>query len=614
MAIPIPEISETPLGGTGAQRAQQLREAGFTPRNPNVSAPGMSREAQAWRDSLRTPTAPTATTAPSSTPYRIARNVGGALSEGLRDGVSLRGLGTAAVLGAGVDQGMRALNGTATPTDNYQRRFGLTDQQRESLGDVAVRLPGVLSDVAADVADVPLSGVNLVRKAFGAAPLPTFGEILRKNDLPPANQVYQLPPQGVQSVVDRLGPDYSNEGRNYPTPSVAPSLRPPDLSGHIIRNGNNYSGSNIKFGEDILDKNGKLVNGGDPNNPKGFGVTSLDTSAGYRADLAELGRLRAEAAERAAGFAANQPGGGLMGFSPRTLVDDVVARHGQSGGGGSSSPRLRERIAMAELAERRAANQAATAATLRGQDVSAATAREGNAERRYATDVGASTARYGHDLDYREKIDARLMDLAAKQQLRDSISAAASAGRGSMRNAAAVAAAHGLPSEPFVALDRLDSDNTAARAKALDKAVEAQSVDPVTGKVSEGQLALNRSAVKKTIRGLDGMSPEQLAAVEPEVNSVAKLRNGFNALRRTSLTQRLGLSNAPVESDELPDLTGYTPKRLGKTANWDPTIDAKQGDWELSHPSKPSLYLPGSVTSFDADMLAKYRGLRLPPN
>lgn len=404
-------------------------------------------------------------------------------------------------------------------------------------------------------------------------------------------------------------PAYSNEGRNYPTATAASELRAPNLDGKIVRDGNSYSGSNIKFGTDIVDPKGNLVNGGDPNKPKGFGVTSFDSSADYQADLRALGRLRAERAEREAGFAANQPGGGLSGISARTLVDDVVAKGTASplekAMRDDPSPRRRAQAAqlMATLSQRDREAQMGNAVTLRGQDIGASTAMRGQ-------DIGAGTARRGQDMDYAEKIDARMMDLMARRQLRDAVGQAFMLSKGNPRAAAAYLAANGLDPDNALKMAKYDDERLAAGDKQLDRTVAAQSVDPATGKVVEGAVATNRVAAKKAL-GTDRATPEQVAAAEPRITSTLKLLNNFNATRDNGFLQALGLEKPSPAYSALPDLRG---RSLAETGWFDGAVTpgASAGDFKLTKPGEKPIYLRrDDLDESDLDFL-RQNGLRLP--
>lgn len=103
-------------------------------------------------------------------------------------------------------------------------------------------------------------------------------------------QAAQGAPEATSAAVAPTGEvpqaDYSNEGNNNRTPFRTPN------DGEIVRNGNAYSGTGpIKFGADIVNKDGSLRTGG-------FGVSSLDTSEGLRQDQLELQRNAAARAEQ----------------------------------------------------------------------------------------------------------------------------------------------------------------------------------------------------------------------------------------------------------------------------------------------------------------------------
>lgn len=184
---------------------------------------------------------------------------------------------------------------------------------------------------------------------------------------------------------------YSNEHRREAT------TPPFDPAGKIIKTVGkdgkvSYGGADIKFGADIYTPDGKLVNGGDPNNPKGFGVTSLDSSEGLRQDKMELQRLQGERAEREAGFAGNQPGGGLGGISGATMSSSL--RDTTESGRGTTISDL--------IAQKRALKQDTINAQREGNAMQAATMRANNQAtveaQRYSADLGARTARENNQM------------------------------------------------------------------------------------------------------------------------------------------------------------------------------------------------------------------------
>ena len=174
----------------------------------------------------------------------------------------------------------------------------------------------------------------------------------------------------------------------------------PNPEGTITRDGNSYSGKNIAFGADIKAPGGKTLNRGT--------VTSLDMSEGHRQNLLELDRNAAESAQREAGFAANQPGGGLSGIAGRTINDKPPA--GIDMPAGLKSPRrvaefmiqreaLKQRAAESQMRDigdtNRASMQAST--SRRGQDLSAGLQREGYGVQREGFSNQRSIAELNND-------------------------------------------------------------------------------------------------------------------------------------------------------------------------------------------------------------------------
>lgn len=240
------------------------------------------------------------------------------------------------------------------------------------------------------------------------------------------------PVDRVQAPAALPAASYSNEGRNYPTRTGAPDPGPlmgpatpaqpisAQPENNIVRDGNSYSGKDIKFGANIINPDATLRKGGT--------VTSLDMSAGAEMDRRMLATLRAERAEREAGFAVNQPGGGLSGFGGNTLGGNALRAKMDEGGGMPAGLSARQQAAwknaQADRAQRATEAAAANAradqglriaemsdaTTRRGQDMAAGTARnqtaaqmaasadrakreQANSDRQYELDV----ARFGSD-------------------------------------------------------------------------------------------------------------------------------------------------------------------------------------------------------------------------
>lgn len=245
-------------------------------------------------------------------------------------------------------------------------------------------------------------GIKAAQTALTALPIAARGVRAAQTAVPATVAAAQgfaggdanFPGRPTAPAAQAVGPNqasYSNEGNNYSTPEKVQTLRPPpfDPAGKIIKTVGadgkvSYSGDNVKFGGDIYSPDGKVVNGGDPKNPKGFGVTSLDTSEGHRQNLLELQRLQSERAQREAGFAGNQPGGGLAGFGGGTLssgLRDKVNREATPDMSGMSNrqraqmmmndrqlAQAREMAQMQDATQRYGTDTSAKA-TMRGQDM-----------------------------------------------------------------------------------------------------------------------------------------------------------------------------------------------------------------------------------------------------
>jgi hypothetical protein len=603
--LPFPEVTEIELEGNAASRGAQLRGMGFDAGNPNVP-PGGSAEANAWRARTAAPAPAAAPPTPQPRPYQLGYAAGNTVRAALLP--TTAGAAGAALAGTVNSLRQQELNNAPAfvppPTapgqipgadPRYQAppaaagRFMDQTELRRNVGNALMAMPGgagVLRGLStvAQAASRTAPATRLATAApVAAAGARGFvaGDVAMPGTAPAPAQPGATPVEAA----------YSNEGRNYPTATAASELRAPNLGGKIVRNGNSYSGSNIKFGADIVDPKGNLVNGGDPNNPKGFGVSSLDTSAGYQADLRELGRLRAERAEREAGYAANQPGGGVGGFNTasvsgvRSVTPETIARDEMQRAMRDMSPRARAQAAMqqAQLAQRMAEAQMGNATTLRGQDIGASTTMRGQ-------DIGASTARRGQDItargqdmDYAEKIDARMMDLMARRQLRDGMAEIFKASGGNMEQAARMATALGYPADAFLKLAEYGSTRAADGDKVIDRVAESLSVDPATGKIDPAAVAKNRVAIKKN-NDVVGATPEQLAANEAKITARQRLLNNTNAVRDVGLGYTLGISTPSPEYGAMPDLRGAVLDEVGFWEGMFTGNNVEKGDIKLKRP------------------------------
>lgn len=150
-----------------------------------------------------------------------------------------------AAIGSSIDSLQR-------PTEDYYNRFGLdpNDVGRNGFKDMAVRAPGVISDLGAAVLDIGVAPVNFARKFAGAQPIPTFREILQQNDRPAAPQ-----PQGIgarpptptaQPPQNQSAPAPAATAPSVAAPQqVAPPAAGQPQQGGVFRDGNRFSDQQI---------------------------------------------------------------------------------------------------------------------------------------------------------------------------------------------------------------------------------------------------------------------------------------------------------------------------------------------------------------------------------
>lgn len=69
-----------------------------------------------------------------------------------------------------------------TPTSEYRSRLGMDPNEGSVGGDLVARGAGVMSDFGANMLDIGTGLVNGVRNMGGAAPIQSFGDILRRDD------------------------------------------------------------------------------------------------------------------------------------------------------------------------------------------------------------------------------------------------------------------------------------------------------------------------------------------------------------------------------------------------------------------------------------------------
>jgi hypothetical protein len=246
-----------------------------------------------------------------------------------------------------------------------------------------------LGSAVANTADVFLPGQpasqgynRMLREQFG-------DQLIDKSGNAAPNSVAAAPARAPLGTPAQAS--YSNEGRNYANPGQVQDLRAgANPNGQILRKGNSYSGKDIKFGADIME-NGTLRS---PAN-----VTSLDTSEGFRQDRLALARL---AAERASAPGAGAGLIGIGGAGTTTISEDLRAKTSADEMPDGLSPRQQAAFIQAERARRQDDRRIDSAEGIAGM-------RERGDTNRVNATIGANAA----DREANREVTMRGQDLTA---------------------------------------------------------------------------------------------------------------------------------------------------------------------------------------------------------
>lgn len=374
-AAPLPSAAPIPVGEV--REFQQPRLAA-TP----TSAPGGSPEFREAQRSIGAMPAPAEPAAAKGAMSRGASTAGG-LVRGALPGVAGAVIGSmqarADAQPQPVDRTITAQTGPGQiPFDPTQsgpapvapRRplgFGPDNELTRNVAAAVNAMPGGgaalgIGRISQGLAAAANTGQQVVRGAQSAAGAPAASQVSTWTDAAQRRAnggELPAPPQGIGDFNDRRF-------------DAARGMTPPETG--VIRfdpKTKTYSGTDVK--------EGAAITGGRPGG-RGTGrgnVTTLDTSEGFAADIAQLNSLRAERADREAGFAMNQPGGGLAGIgdSGANRAPSTESRVQELMRAGLSNRQALQAVNQERSAETQAENaQRGAEVQARGQDISAAQA------------------------------------------------------------------------------------------------------------------------------------------------------------------------------------------------------------------------------------------------
>lgn len=254
-AAPVPQAPPVNMGM--AQEVPTMRNV----QNPNVGPGRVSPEAAQWQSMRSAPSVPGAAATEAAAAqagrgavFRAGQAVG-RVAGGLR--------GAAPLMAAGGTIGALSDATDEDSTARYAKRFGVSEPTGDgSLGDIAkfaaLRAGGFASDLGVNILDTGTGIVNGVRKATGAAPIPTFRSLLFRDGDPnqpaaaPAAPTLRGPaPTAVQTAAQQQA---------APAPAV-----PTQPQNVVLRNGNSFSGENVREGFQYQDPNGMRTQAGSVN-------------------------------------------------------------------------------------------------------------------------------------------------------------------------------------------------------------------------------------------------------------------------------------------------------------------------------------------------------------
>lgn len=451
--------------------------------------------------------------------------------------------------GVGGAKGARAVGNFVTGADDVLRRNGYNPDR-----DVI--------DVGSDL----MNGKG--RASFGtSAALPTAPPAQQRGDFPKAwnGRSYEIDGGSLGSTAG-AGRGFVNPANVDPGASTPQGTKVVIPEGQITRDGNSFSGTNVRAGAGVYNPNGSL------RESKGFGVSSLDTSEGYRQNLLELQR---NAAERASAPAP----GGVAGIGSRgtTMLDDLVAK---ANAPTRSNTTIGERQTMAANANALRMAELQSNTSLANNESSNATSRANNAE-------SNRTALRGQDIELQGRMAP--LQLAAMQRAMHA-QAYGAVGAGGKDGSAPISVeqhlaaakmlhAQGLPelaakAEAAAAsaqtLTKGQDDQAASRADTTTKLFKPYfSRTDADGKTSYDEVGAGRAAA--TVREMYGDQFDRLpqnkkASVMAEI--VAKQRN-MDAERQVSpgfidrAKDLVGMYEKPPEVTSPRNLSGGKLERAG---------------------------------------------------
>lgn len=397
------------------------------------------------------------------------------------------------------------------------------------------------------------------------------------------------------------------------TPPAAASAAPPGYTNNVTRNGNEYSGTNVRG--DIT------INGFAPGAGLNLGSGPNAQNMAAADNLAAANSLRSQGAALG-----GQPAGGsgIPAMAP-TL---------HSGNSWEARNNLRNlEVSASSIYNSRShwgnkAKGAADVAAFQNAQAMDTAARTGsdpgsvsrtNAQASmFGSKAAADASRYGSDNSLRGTMYSSDATLGAKrmemqqrlqqQQLRAAIFREAG---GKPELAAKIAASYGMDSKDFTDMAAADQTRAQGAATSARKRLEGMAVvrnEKGEDVVSEGRVANLERTLTKMAPGWQHMSEPEQAELYGKAEASVNLLEGLNDRRNNSFWQSIGVDGKSASLDNLPDMKGGRLKTVKLLEGAMTGGGVSRGDYALEVGGH-KLYLPRDKVNQGELELLKARGV-----
>lgn len=388
-----------------------------------------------------------------------------------------------------------------------------------------------------------------------------------------------------------------------------------------VRNGNEFSGSNVTGPVSYVDGEGKGLPGttlrgkggtvSDVSDPNVNSAMRMAMDQKAHNDLMDIISLRAQVMDRGA-----PPPGVRMGSGETTMS---AAREKFAREVGKDSVLNKQGIAPVDQAHLDVQNRQIDAtergqdltnrATLRGQDMLQGTAMKEIDQRNRTADLTYRAAVRGQDVSLQSHLLPKQMEMEMIARTRQLNAAIMKQANGDPRVAARIASSYGMDGKPFLEMAQAGQTMDHNATKNADTRFEHHATtfdkDGV-GKIDPAKMAIVRNIRDGIAPNYAMMSEQEQAAVKPKVDAAINLVMGANQRTRTSLLQAVGIDAPNRQITTLTGMEGAQPEEVGFFGGMLP--GRSRGDTALGLRDGRTLYIPREkYNENEIDLVKKLR-------